>query len=56
MNPESSDKEIDYLVCKECQTPCYVFETEGGRVLEAQCPVCGNEDAMRFAIGEIEEE
>ena len=56
MNTDSSDREIDYLVCKECQSPCYVFETESGRILEAQCQVCGNEDARRFAIGEIEEE
>ncbi|HKB69942.1 MAG TPA: hypothetical protein VKH46_03805 [Thermoanaerobaculia bacterium] len=56
MNADSSDKEIDYLVCKECQTPCYVFETEGSRILEAQCSVCGNEDVLRFAIGEIEED
>ena len=56
MRPDQSDREIDYLVCKECQSPCYIFETEGGRVLEAQCTVCGNEDTMRFAIGEVEEE
>ena len=56
LRPEGSDREIDYLVCKECQTPCYIFETDGGRILEAQCQVCGSEDVLRFAIGEIEEE
>jgi len=56
LSPEGSDRDIDYLVCKECQSPCYVFETEGGRILEAQCQVCGNEDVLRFAIGEVEEE
>jgi translation initiation factor 2 beta subunit (eIF-2beta)/eIF-5 len=56
MTPDQSDREIDYLVCKECQSPCYIFETDGGRILEAQCQVCGNEDTMRFAIGEIEED
>lgn len=56
MTIDQSDREIDYLVCKDCQTPCYIFETEAGRVLEAQCQVCGNEDPRRFAIGEVEEE
>ncbi len=56
MTPDSSEREIDYLICKECQTPCYIFETEAGRILEALCPVCGNEDALRFAVGEGEEE
>jgi translation initiation factor 2 beta subunit (eIF-2beta)/eIF-5 len=53
---DSSEREIDYLICKECQTPCYVFETETGRILEAQCAVCGNEEPLHFAIGEVEEE
>jgi len=56
MKSEGSDREIDYLVCKECQTPCYVFETDGGTIQEALCSVCGNEDKLRFAIGEIDEE
>jgi len=56
VRPEGEDREIDYLLCKECQTPCYVFETEGGRILEGQCQVCGNEDPLRFGIGEIDEE
>ncbi|HET7451559.1 MAG TPA: hypothetical protein VFL12_02365 [Thermoanaerobaculia bacterium] len=56
MTADSSEREIDYLICKECQTPCYVFETEAGTILEAQCMVCGNEDPLRFGIGEAEEE
>jgi hypothetical protein len=57
-SPEVPDDErdIDYLVCKECNTPCYVFETESGRILEALCPICGNEDTRRFLLGEVEEE
>ncbi len=51
----NEEKEIDYLICRECNTPCYIFEMEGDRVREAQCQVCGNEDPSRFSIGEIEE-
>ena len=49
------DREIDYLICRECNTPCYIFETEGGRVQEALCQVCGNDLPARFSIGEVEE-
>ena len=46
------DREIDYLICKQCYTPCYVFEMDGGRIKEAQCLVCGNDDVPMFEIGE----
>lgn len=39
----------EYLVCVECETPCYVFEWEDGRLVEAVCTVCGNEDVDNFA-------
>ena len=51
----SDEREIDYLICRECNTPCYIFEMDGDRVKEALCQVCGNEDPGRFSIGEIEE-
>ncbi len=38
----------DYLICVECETPTYVFEWGEGKVLEALCPVCGNEDPASF--------
>jgi len=50
------EREIDYLICQECQTPCYTFEIENGRIMEALCTVCGNEDTIRFTLGEAEEE
>ena len=31
------DREIDYLICKQCSTPCYVFDMDGGRIVDAQC-------------------
>lgn len=46
------DREIDFLICRQCSTPCYIFETETGRVTEAQCLVCGNDDPSAFAIGD----
>ena len=46
------DREIDYLMCTQCGTPCYVFEMEGGRIAEAVCLVCGNDEVGMFNIGE----
>ena len=46
------DREIDYLMCSQCGTPCYVFEMEGARILEATCLVCGNDEIRLFNIGE----
>jgi hypothetical protein len=48
----SEDREIDYLICRQCNTPCYIFEMDGSRIAEAQCLVCGNDAAGLFAIGE----
>ncbi len=38
----------DYLICLECETPTYIFEWVEGRVVEAVCAVCGNEDPAAF--------
>ena len=46
----------EYLICLECETPVYVFEWQAGRVLEATCPVCGNDDPASFASEEELEE
>jgi hypothetical protein len=46
------DREIDYLMCSQCGTPCYVFEMEGSRIAEAMCLVCGNDEPGMFNIGE----
>ncbi len=42
----------DYLICLECESPVYVFEWKDGRVQEAVCPVCGNDDPAAFATEE----
>ncbi|HXM78649.1 MAG TPA: hypothetical protein VOA00_05380 [Thermoanaerobaculia bacterium] len=46
------DREIDYLICKQCSTPSYVFEMDGGRIVDAQCLVCGNDATGLFDLGE----
>ena len=45
----------DYIICLECESPCYTFEFRDGVLLEAVCTVCGNEDIEAFATeGEYE--
>ena len=46
------DREVDYLLCQQCGTPCYVFEMDGGRIVEATCLVCGNDEINQFNLGE----
>jgi len=46
----------DYLICLECESPCYVFEWNDDKIVEALCTVCGNEDPSQFATeGDFEE-
>ena len=54
-DPEE-EGEIDYLTCRQCGTPCYVFQMDRGRVLEAFCLVCGNDDVLLFNLAEEEDE
>ena len=39
----------DYVICLECESPCYVFEWEDDKITEAVCTVCGNDDPGQFA-------
>jgi hypothetical protein len=50
------DREIPYLRCGECDTPCYVFETSDGRVSEALCIACGNDSVTLFALGKWDDD
>jgi len=50
--PLAEDREVDFLICRNCQTPCYVFEMDSGRIQDAQCLVCGNDSASQFTIGD----
>lgn len=43
----------DYLICLECETPCYVFEwNDEGKVTEILCQTCGNDELDEFATPE----
>jgi hypothetical protein len=42
----------EYLICLECETPCYVFEWEDGKIGEAFCQSCGNDDPEQFVLPE----
>jgi len=43
----------DYLICLNCETPCYTFEwTLEGVVKEAICLACGNEETDQFVTEE----
>ncbi len=38
----------EYLICINCESPCYVFTWEEDRLAEVLCEVCGNEDIDTF--------
>lgn len=42
----------DYLICLNCETPCYVFEWKDGSCAEAICTACGNEEPDQFVTEE----
>lgn len=45
----------EFLICLNCETPCYVFEWRDDQLADALCEVCGNDDPDQFA-GEEEYE
>jgi len=42
----------DYLICLNCESPCYVFEWEQGLPTEVLCEVCGSEENDQFLTEE----
>lgn len=44
--------EPEYLICINCETPCYTFEWDGGRLIEAMCMVCGVDEPEDFTTEE----
>jgi hypothetical protein len=46
----------EYVVCLECETPCYQFEWEDGKISEVLCLSCGNDDPEQFLPPEELEE
>lgn len=53
--PDENSWESDvaeFLVCRSCGSPCYLYELDGDKILEAVCQMCGNEDIREFEIGD----
>lgn len=42
----------EYLLCLNCETPCYTFEWVNEKLTEAQCLACGTEDVDEFVTEE----
>lgn len=38
----------EYLICIDCETPCYTFEWKDGRVVEGECMACGADEPDGF--------
>ena len=48
--------EIDYLVCRNCETPCYVFEVDArGRITSAFCRMCGADEPSDFTVPDADD-
>ncbi|HEX7580236.1 MAG TPA: hypothetical protein VF580_09560 [Thermoanaerobaculia bacterium] len=44
-------EDIDYLICRNCESPCYVFELDGKeQVASAYCQICGGDDPKDFRL------
>lgn len=44
-------RDVEFLECRECGTPCYVFEIDAkGNVSNAYCNACGADEPTDFAI------
>jgi hypothetical protein len=44
--------EPEYLVCLNCESPCYTFEWTNGKITEIMCMVCGADTADEFMTQE----
>lgn len=42
----------EYLICINCETPCYTFEWENSKVSEAMCMTCGVDELDEFVTEE----
>lgn len=42
----------EYLICLDCETPCYTFEWVNGKLTEAMCLACGTDDTDQFVSEE----
>ena len=46
--------DIDWIECKNCESPCYEFEIDQRRgvIVQALCLICGNDDPSEFTVPE----
>jgi hypothetical protein len=42
----------EFLICVNCETPCYNFEWGDDGVEQALCEVCGNDEIDQFLTEE----
>ncbi len=42
----------EYLICLNCETPCYTFEWRNDKLAEAMCLACAAEDVDEFVTEE----
>jgi hypothetical protein len=42
----------EYLICLECETPCYTFEWGEEGAEQILCESCGNDDPEQFVSEE----
>lgn len=38
----------EFLICINCETPCYVFEWNDGQITEVFCTACGTDEPDEF--------
>ena len=38
----------EFLICLECETPCYDFSWQDDKLEDILCNVCGNDDPDQF--------
>ena len=52
-------EEVDFIVCLNCDTPCYFFEYDEKKgITSAFCSICGNDETKEFRLpsdDEVEE-
>ena len=44
------ERDIEFIVCKQCDTPCYQFDMHLGKIVNAFCSMCGNDEGDEFEI------
>lgn len=48
--------DYDFIVWKNCETPCYMFDLDRkGNIQSAFCTLCGNDDVTEFRLPDADE-